>query len=113
MLSNLEYFIFCHLNQAFFHFTVNLWMCVYVCVHTRAKSLQSCLTLGNPMDCSPPGSSVHGILQAGVLEWVAMPSSRGSSRPRDGTCASCVSSVADGFLTTGEALAVNLFPANA
>ena len=35
--------------------------------------------LGNPMDCSPPGSSVHGILQSGILEWVAMPSSRGSS----------------------------------
>ena len=48
-----------------------------------AKSLQSCLTLGNPMDCSPPGSSVHGILQARILEWVAMPSSRGSSQPRD------------------------------
>ena len=37
--------------------------------------------LCNPMDCSPPGSSVHGILQARILEWVAMPSSRGSSRP--------------------------------
>ena len=37
------------------------------------------------MDCSPPGSSVHGILQARILEWVAMPSSRGSSRPRDRT----------------------------
>ena len=40
---------------------------------------QSCLTLRNPMYCSPPGSSVHGILQARVLEWVAVPSSRGSS----------------------------------
>ena len=38
------------------------------------------------MDCSPPGSSVHGILQARILEWVAMPSSRGSSRSRDQTC---------------------------
>ena len=44
-----------------------------------AQLLQSCLTLRNPMDCSPPGSSVHRILQAGILEWVAMPSSRGSS----------------------------------
>ena len=41
----------------------------------------SCLTLCNPVNCSPPGSSVHGILQARVLEWVAMPSSRGSSQP--------------------------------
>ena len=43
-------------------------------------------TLCNPMDCSPPGSSVHGILQARILEWVAMPFSRGSSWPRDWTC---------------------------
>ena len=47
------------------------------------KSLQLCLTLWDPMDCSPPGSSVHGILQARILEWIAMPSTRGSSRPRD------------------------------
>ena len=46
-----------------------------------AKSLQSCLTLCDPVDCSPPGSSVHGILQARRLEWVAMSSSRGSSGP--------------------------------
>ena len=44
---------------------------------------QSCLTLCNPTDCRLPGSSVHGILQARTLEWVAMPSSRGSSQPRD------------------------------
>ena len=43
---------------------------------------QSCLTLCDPMDCSPPDSSVHGILQAKILEWVAMPSLRGSSQPR-------------------------------
>ena len=45
----------------------------------RAQSLQSCPTLWDPMDSSPPGSSVQGILQARILEWVAMPSSRGSS----------------------------------
>ena len=60
-----------------------------VCV--RVKSLQSCPTLCNLMDCSLPGSAVHGILQAKVLEWVAMPSSRGSSPPRDQTHVSCVS----------------------
>ena len=60
-------------------------MCVvYACV--RAKSHQSCLTLWDPMDCSPPGSSVHGILQARILEWVAVPSSRVSSWARDWTC---------------------------
>ena len=51
-----------------------------------AKSLQSFLTLYHPVDCNLPGSSVHGILQARILEWVAMPSSRGSSRPGDRTC---------------------------
>ena len=46
-----------------------------------AKSLQLCLTLCDPMVCSLPGSSVHGIFQARILEWVAMPSSRGLSHP--------------------------------
>ena len=54
---------------------------------------QSCLTLCDPMDCSPPGSSVRGSLQARILEWVAMPSSRGSSRPRDRTQVSYVSCI--------------------
>ena len=48
-----------------------------------AQPLQSCPALCNPMDCSPPGSSVHRILQARILEWVAMPSSKGSSQSRD------------------------------
>ena len=48
-----------------------------------AKLLQSCPTLYDPVDCSPPGSSALGILQARLLEWVAMPSSRGSSQPRE------------------------------
>ena len=51
---------------------------------------QSCSTLCDPMDHSPPGSSVHSILQARILEWVAISSSRGSSRPRGWTCVSCV-----------------------
>ena len=46
---------------------------------------QLCLTLCNLKDCSPPGSSLHGILQARILEWVAIPFSRGSSRSRDPT----------------------------
>ena len=49
---------------------------------------QLCLTLCDPMDCSPPGSSVHGIFQATILKWVAISSSRGSSRPRDQTLVS-------------------------
>ena len=53
----------------------------YVCM--SVKSLQSCPNLCDPMDCNPPGSSVHGILQARILERVAMPSSRGSPGSRD------------------------------
>ena len=66
----------------------------------HAKSLQPCQTLCNPMDCSPPGFSVHGILQARILEWVAVPSSRETSQPRDRTHISCGSCTAGGFFTT-------------
>ena len=56
----------------------------------RACSVsQSCLTLCDPKDCNPPGSIVHGIFQARVLEWVANCYSRGSSQPRDQACISC------------------------
>ena len=51
----------------------------------RREVAQSCPTLCDPMDCSPPGSSVHGIFQAWILEWVAISFSRGCSRPRDWT----------------------------
>ena len=61
------------------------------------KSLSHILTLCNPMDCDPPGSSVHGILQARILEWVAISSSQGSSQLRDRICGSCV---AGRFFTT-------------
>ena len=67
--------------------------CVYVSVYLVT---QSCWTLCHPMDCSPPGSSAHGILQAEILEWVAMPSSRWSPQPRDQTQVSCV---VGGFFT--------------
>ena len=49
----------------------------------NALVAQSCPTLCNPVDCSPPGFPVHGILQARILEWVTISFSRGSSRPRD------------------------------
>ena len=57
---------------------------------------QLCPTLCNPMDYNPPDSSVHGIFQARILEWVAMPSSRESFQPRDGIQ---VSRIAGGFFT--------------
>ena len=64
-------------------------VCVCVCAHTRSVS-QQCLSLFNPIDCSPPGSSVHGIFQARIMEQFAISYSRGSSRPRDQTQVSCL-----------------------
>ena len=63
----------------------------------HAQSSQSCPSLCNSMDCSSPGSCVHGISQAWTLEWVAISFSRGSSWPRDWTCVSCI---AGRFFTT-------------
>ena len=57
-------------------------MCHIACIETCcAQLLQLCLTLCHPVDCRPPGSSVHGNLLARILEWVPMPTSRGSSHP--------------------------------
>ena len=67
----------------------------FKCVQSL-QSLQLCLTPCDPMDCSPPGSSVHGTLQAKTLEWVAMPSCRGPAQPRGQSWVSCT---ADRFLT--------------
>ena len=77
---------------SFFQSMSNIPLCVYIYIYgVSAKSLQSCLTLCDPVNCSPPGSSVHGILQTRLLEWVATPSSRGSSWPRLWSCISYVS----------------------
>ena len=57
---------------------------------SESEVAQSCPTLWDPVDCSPPGSSVHGIFQARELEWVAISFSRGSSRPRDQTQVSLI-----------------------
>ena len=66
-------------------------VCVCVCVCVCGLVTQLCLTLCNPMDSSPPGFSVHGILQARILEWIiTIPFSRGSSQPRDQTQISCI-----------------------
>ena len=64
---------------------------------SRMLVTQSCLTLCDPTDCSPPGSSVHGILQARILKWIAVPFSRVSSWPRDWTEVFCL---AGGFFTS-------------
>ena len=81
-----EFLAFAFLRILFLRWNMkNSKLCVL-----RAKSLQSCPTLCDPMDCSPPGSSVHGISQARILEWVAISFSTGSSWPRDGTHFFCV-----------------------
>ena len=85
--------------------TVSILLRVYGLNHTKwlvfdylgfikkvkeSEVAQSCLTLCDPMDCSLPGSSDHGILQARLLEWVVISFSRASSRPRDWTRVSCI-----------------------
>ena len=62
----------------------------YMKVKNESEVTQSCPTLYDPMDCSLPGSSVYGIFQARVLEWVAISFSRGFSQPRDRTQVSCI-----------------------
>ena len=66
-------------------------VCVCVCVCVLVTQL--CLTLYNPVDCSPPGFSVNGIPQARMLEWVATSSSRGPSPPGDRNCGSYISCI--------------------
>ena len=74
--------------------SVCVCVCVCVCVHARVyPHAQSCLTLCHPMDCSPSGTSAHGISQARILEWVAISYSRRSSWPRDRTHVSCISCI--------------------
>ena len=62
---------------------ITVLLFIYNNNESESKVAQSCLTLCNSMDYSLPGSSIHGILQARILEWVAISFSRGSSRPRD------------------------------
>ena len=70
---------------------VNLWKhCISMLAIAVALVPQSGLTLCDPVDCSPPGFSVHGILQARILEWIAIPFSRGSSQPGDRIQVSCI-----------------------
>ena len=71
----------CCLNTSSFSYLISFRCCLVT---------KSCPTLCDPMDCSPPGSSVHGILQARILEWVAISFSRGSSQAGDQTRISCI-----------------------
>ena len=82
-------------------FTGHSWASVPLSDSRPACVLSPQAYLCNPMDCNPPGSSVHGILQARIWEWVAMPSSTGSSWPRDQTRISYMPpALAGGLITT-------------
>ena len=70
----------------------------YICARMHA---QSCPTLCDPVDCCLPVPSILGILWARIQEWVAIPSSRGSSQPRYQTHVSCISCIAGEFFTAG------------
>ena len=97
------------------YFWHNWKFCLHILhIFVLCSVSQSCPTLrNNPLDCSPLGSSVHGIPQTRILEWVAISSSRGSSRPRDWTLMSCVSCIGRQILyhwATGEAPYLSLLP---
>ena len=76
-----------------------------ICMQLKKESevAQSCLTLCDPVDCSLPGSSVHGIVQARILEWVTISFSRGSSQPREWTRVSCTGGTRFNLWATREA----------
>ena len=67
------------------HLDINWGLQLAIFIPLKNLVTQLCLTLCDPMDCSLPGSSVHGIFQARILEWIAISFSRGSSQPRDQT----------------------------
>ena len=84
-------------SEFYFPYAVSSWATAElyeainsVCMPGDGLVAQSCLTLWDPMDCCPPGSPVHGIFQARILEWFAISFSRGSSWPRDQTQVSCI-----------------------
>ena len=76
-------FLFIHIESWRAVFEKYPCHCMHQCLRASAKSLQSCPTVYDLMDHSPPGSSVHGILQERILEWVVIPFSKGSSPSRD------------------------------
>ena len=80
----------CHLYYLILIFIFHNWLFASCFVGCCCLVTKSCLTLCDPIDCSPPGSTVHGIFQARILQWVAISFSRGSSRPRDPTYMSCI-----------------------
>ena len=81
LFSSKIFKVLAHVFRSLVHFEL---------IFYESEVAQSCPTLCNPVDCSPSGSSAHGILQARILKWVAISFSRGSSWPRDRTQVSCI-----------------------
>ena len=98
---NVTYFAFFFLSI----FPICLFLFVsYITLKMKVLVAQLCSVVCNPMDCTPPGSSVHGILQARILEWIAIPFFRGFSWPRNQTQVSCLAGRFFTIWATREAL---------
>ena len=97
--NGLNFCLYLYFCLTYYCWIVGFWIWLLCKIYVKVKVLAalSCLTLCDPMNCCSPGSSVHGILQPRILEWVAFPFSRGYSQPRDRTQ---VSYVASGFFTS-------------
>ena len=83
-----KWYVCIYLSESCIYTQGDMYKKIYSSIACNRKSNES--TLCNPMDCSPPGSSLHGILQARILEWAAISFSRGSSQPRDQIWVSCI-----------------------
>ena len=86
MVLALKFHMYTHM-ELYIYYIYICFICI-VCIYiyklsVHAKLLQLCPAVSDPMDCRPPGSSVRGIFQARILEWGAIPSSKGSSEPSD------------------------------
>ena len=93
-----NYFLFLNIKSN--DFCLLFFSCVSsMCIFLLCMLSQSRQTLCDPLDCSPPGSSIHGIFQARIMEWGAISSPRRSSWPKDQTCFSCWPCIAGGFFT--------------
>ena len=96
--SSVNYIMLCITSLVFVSLIIGS---LYLLIESEVAHL--CPTLCNPVDCSLPGSSLHGILQARILEWVAIPVSRGSSQPRDRTWVSHIAGRCFNLSATREA----------
>ena len=128
IVNSIQYYVLTYKGKDWKRMGVCVCVDIYICIYThtyiyitellcctleltqhRKSTMHGCLlshsvvpTLRDPMDYSPPGFSVHGILQATTLDWVAMPSSQGSSQPRDRNSISCGCCIGSWILFTPE-----------